>query len=114
MFDVFQFSGIASSLSTSFNWFLAFLVTLFFQDIKDALTIQWCYFSFAIVCGIGVLYVLFIVPETKGKSLEEIQAMFGESDSILNNSNQMQNGGGGAAGRRTSRDGKSNPGFEKD
>jgi len=103
--------GIAASLCTSFNWFLAFLVTLFFEKIKEAMTIQWCYFSFAIVCGIGVLYVLFIVPETKGKSLEEIQAMFGESESIMNNSNQN---GGGAGGRRTSRDGKSNPGFEKE
>jgi len=60
-----------------FNWFLAFLVTKFFVNLKDALGIHWCYWMFAIVCGVGTVFVLIFVPETKGKSIEEIQRYFG-------------------------------------
>jgi MFS family permease len=69
--------GLASAIATSFNWTLAFLVGQFFADIKEGLGINWCYFSFAIVCVVGTIYILTIVPETKGKSLDEIQALFG-------------------------------------
>jgi len=69
--------GQAASIATATNWFLAFLVTKFFQDIQKAITIQWCYWIFAIVCGVGAVYVFIFVPETKGKSMEEIQNQFG-------------------------------------
>lgn len=69
------------SLSASSNWTIAFLVTMSFETIKDAITIQWAYFSFAIICCVGILYVIFLVPETKGKTLDEIQAIFGDSSS---------------------------------
>ncbi|CAL8087068.1 unnamed protein product [Orchesella dallaii] len=66
-----------ASLSTVINWGLSFIVTKFFKSIQDALTIQWCYWIFAIICAIGFVFVFLLLPETKGKSIEEIQKYFG-------------------------------------
>jgi len=67
---------LASSISTSFNWTLAFLVTKFFSTLSVKLTQAgafWCFGGFTILT---FLFCLFFVPETKGKSLDEIQQLF--------------------------------------
>jgi len=69
-------SGTASAISTSFNWMLSFLVKKIFEDLTIALTTHGCYWMFAGVCGFGAVYTYFCVPETKGKSLDEIQRLF--------------------------------------
>ncbi|CAG7784985.1 unnamed protein product [Allacma fusca] len=69
--------GPASALATSSNWILAFAVTLCFEDIKLAIGPEWCYWMFAIICAVGTAFVFIFVPETKGKSLDEIQEHFG-------------------------------------
>lgn len=78
--------SLGASIATAFNWFLAFLVTKFFADVKSALTIQWCYWIFAIICAVGTVFVFLLVPETKGKSMEEIQQAFGAPVSTYNHS----------------------------
>jgi len=52
-------------------------VTKFFEQIQEALTIQWCYWIFAIVCALGSVFVFIFLPETKGKTNEQIQEHFG-------------------------------------
>jgi hypothetical protein len=64
-------------MATMLNWFLAFLVTKFFANVLDALGNAWCYWMFAIICAVGTVFVFIFVPETKGKSIEEIQRHFG-------------------------------------
>jgi len=66
-----------ASLATVINWFCSFIVTKFFNSVQEALTIQWCYWIFAIICAINFAFVLTLLPETKGKSVEEIERYFG-------------------------------------
>ena len=71
-----EVNPLASSISTSFNWTLAFLVTKFFSTLSVKLTQAgafWCFGGFTILT---FLFCLFFVPETKGKSLDEIQQLF--------------------------------------
>lgn len=77
--------GLAGSIATSFNWILAFFVTKFFSDMKKGLGGAWCYWLFAIVCAAGTVFVFIFVPETKGKSLDEIQKYFGADTSTASN-----------------------------
>ena len=68
--------GPASSLATLSNWLLAFVITKTYNSLVSGLTIQgtfWFYSGFSLL---GFVFVVFVVPETKGKTLEEIEAMF--------------------------------------
>jgi hypothetical protein len=68
--------GLASSILTSVKWLLGFVVTLFFEDILLVLGDDGGFWLFAGFCLAGGIFILFFVPETKGKTLEEIQKVF--------------------------------------
>jgi SP family facilitated glucose transporter-like MFS transporter 8 len=68
--------GVVSGITICFNWTLVFLVTRFFEDLKAGMGIEWCYWMFSIFSAIGTVFVFFFVPETKCKSLEDIQKQF--------------------------------------
>ncbi|CAG2055582.1 unnamed protein product [Timema podura] len=65
----------ASSLTASFCWVLGFLITKFFQDIVDGLGTHSAFWMFSVCCGLAGMFVFFLLPETKGKSLQEIQLL---------------------------------------
>ncbi|XP_011314370.1 facilitated trehalose transporter Tret1 isoform X2 [Fopius arisanus] len=72
-----QVKGIAGSSACLFNWLMAFVVTRFYSPVEQALGTDWTFWIFSIVCAVGVVFVVIVVPETKGKSLEEIQVELG-------------------------------------
>lgn len=68
--------GVAGSVSTAINWLSAFLITRFFVDITEAIHVYGAYWLCTAVCAISIPFIIFVVPETKGKTLEEIQESF--------------------------------------
>lgn len=66
---------IGGSISGAFNWTLAFLLTNTFGLVVDTIGIGQTFWMFAAVSSIGVFFIIFVVPETKSKSLMEIQRM---------------------------------------
>ncbi|XP_021760654.1 sugar transporter ERD6-like 7 [Chenopodium quinoa] len=64
--------GLAGSLATLVNWFCAWLVSYKFQFLMNWST-YGTFFIFAAINALGFLFVITIVPETKGKTLEQIQ-----------------------------------------
>ncbi|KAK2548355.1 Facilitated trehalose transporter Tret1 [Acropora cervicornis] len=68
--------GPASSLATLSNWLLAFVITKTYNSLVSGLTIQGTFWFYAGFSLLGFVFVFFVVPETKGKTLEEIEAMF--------------------------------------
>ena len=66
--------GRAGGLASAFNWIGSFAVGLLFP-IMTAMMPQASVFAiFGVISIIAVLFVKFAVPETHGKSLEEIEA----------------------------------------
>lgn len=66
------------SFGSSTHWVLAALVTLFMPAMLSSLGspgLVFFFFSFMMV--LQLLFVIFMMPETKGRSLEEIQSDFG-------------------------------------
>ena len=72
-----QIKGIASSLSCLLNWFLAFIVTKLYQDLSIAVGSYTTFWIFAGISAVGTVMVFFFLPETKGKSMDEIQRELG-------------------------------------
>lgn len=65
--------GRAIAVATAVNWFSAFLVAQFFLSIVDAIGEATTFFVFSGLCAVTYVFVWRLVPETKGRSLEEIQ-----------------------------------------
>lgn len=65
--------AIASSLTGSTSWLIAFWVTKFFTNIKNIIGVGQTFFMFAGFAAMCTLFVVSIVPETKGKTFNEIQ-----------------------------------------
>ena len=65
----------AASIAIPLNWASNYLVAQVFPIMNDALT-DYVFLPFAAVLFIGTLVTLKFVPETKGKSLEEISKRF--------------------------------------
>ncbi|XP_058985056.1 facilitated trehalose transporter Tret1-2 homolog isoform X1 [Musca domestica] len=65
--------GVAGSIAGTSNWVLAFIVTKTFVNLKEALGSGPTFWLFAGITVVGAIFVFVFVPETKGKSLNEIQ-----------------------------------------
>ncbi|KAK3853862.1 hypothetical protein Pcinc_039620 [Petrolisthes cinctipes] len=65
--------GPAASLVTALNWSCTFIITKTFPGLVEALGPSYVFFLFSGIMVIGTLYSIFLVPETKGKTLEEIE-----------------------------------------
>ena len=65
--------GRAISVATAVNWLSAFLVAQFFLSVVDAIGEATTFFLFSLLCVVSFAFVWRLVPETKGRSLEEIQ-----------------------------------------
>ncbi|KAI2664377.1 Solute carrier family 2, facilitated glucose transporter member 8 [Labeo rohita] len=68
--------GLGSALCVLTNWTCAFIVTKTFQNLMDAITSAGTFWMFSGLCALNVVFTAIFVPETKGKTLEEIQARF--------------------------------------
>lgn len=66
----------ATAITAGFHWLLAFAVTKLYQNMDDNLRPGWTLWHFAINCIFGALFVYFFVPETKDRSLTDIQNEF--------------------------------------
>jgi hypothetical protein len=73
---LFRIAGVGSGLVTISRWLLGFLVTIVFGDLMSGLGEDGAYWLFAFLCLMGAFYVYFFVPETKGRTLDEIQLYF--------------------------------------
>ncbi|KRF79918.1 facilitated trehalose transporter Tret1 isoform X2 [Drosophila virilis] len=65
--------GSAASVATAFNWSCTFVVTKSFQDMIDFMGAHGAFWMFGAICFIGLFFVIFYVPETQGKTLEDIE-----------------------------------------
>lgn len=64
-----------SSLAVCFNWGMTFLVTKFFPIMMNTMGSQATYGTFFAICIVSTIFIGVYIPETKGKTREEIQIL---------------------------------------
>jgi sugar porter (SP) family MFS transporter len=68
----------AMSLTTSSTWMCNFIIGLVTPDMMESIG-YGTYLFFAAFAAIAFAFTWFVIPETRGKSLEEMDAVFGDT-----------------------------------
>ncbi|KAL7644384.1 UNVERIFIED_CONTAM: hypothetical protein RMT77_005214 [Armadillidium vulgare] len=72
-----EIKDLCISIATMFNWIFAFIVTVSFQPLQSLMYDFGVYWMYGGFCILSLLFSIFVVFETKGKTLAEINAHFG-------------------------------------
>jgi len=72
-----RIKGLAMSFSTAVSWLCTFLTVYFAPVIHGALGLQYLFGIFGVFSIVAFVFVKFWIPETKGKSLEQIEKELG-------------------------------------
>ena len=65
--------GRAMSIATISLWVACLVLTFTFLSLARAITVTGAFWTYAVLCIVTFLFVWKITPETKGKTLEEIE-----------------------------------------
>jgi SP family sugar porter-like MFS transporter len=68
--------GMAVGISTFFLWAACFVLTYTFPLLNQGLGAYGTFWLYGLICLLGFIYIKKSLPETKGKSLEEIEMEF--------------------------------------
>ncbi|EEC11630.1 sugar transporter, putative [Ixodes scapularis] len=74
--------GFATGICTAFGFSCGFVVVKEYHDMQEFMGTDGTYWMFGAVIAACFFAVLFFVPETKGKSLEEIEHLFQKASSF--------------------------------
>ena len=72
-----RIKGLAMSFSTAVSWLCTFLTVYFAPVIQGTLGLHYLFAIFGVFSIIAFVFVKFRIPETKGKSLEQIERELG-------------------------------------
>lgn len=70
--------GRMVSIATAFNWFSAWVVSQFFLTLTESIGESGTFWLFSFFCIVAFFWIWAKVPETKGRTLEEIEAMWSD------------------------------------
>ena len=77
--------GIGVGIATVANWSFITISTGLFRNYQEAVKPWGVFWSFCLISICGLIYVILFIPETKGKSLEEIENNFKTSTNVCSN-----------------------------
>ena len=68
-----EFRNVGTSLATAFSYVCAFVAVKTFVDMREHLGLHGTFWCYAAVSVVGLIYCMLFVPETKGKTLDEME-----------------------------------------
>ena len=71
-----RFRGYGMGLAVLFVWVTNFVIGLFFPTLLDSFGLQVTFIIFAVIGVIAITFTRLFVPETMGKTLEQIEHQF--------------------------------------
>ncbi|CAH2302956.1 solute carrier family 2, facilitated glucose transporter member 10 [Pelobates cultripes] len=71
-----EIRGRAFAFCNSFNWATNLLISLSFLEVINSVGLSWTFLAYGMMGAVAIVFIYFFIPETKGKSLEEIDKEF--------------------------------------
>lgn len=68
-----QVRGLAEGTAATVNWLSNLLVSMTFLSLVQALGARWTFWMYALLALTAWIFAYYLVPETKGRTLEEIE-----------------------------------------
>ncbi|KFM64771.1 Facilitated trehalose transporter Tret1-1, partial [Stegodyphus mimosarum] len=68
--------GLICGLGTAFSWIFVFIITKSFLEIESLVYDFGAYWIYSCFCFMCCFFSIFLLPETKGKTFEEIESHF--------------------------------------
>ncbi|WNH08209.1 MFS transporter [Thalassobellus suaedae] len=65
--------GVAMAIATFSLWVASFILTFTFPILNEVLGSYGTFWVYSFICVLGFVFIKKKLPETKGKSLEEIE-----------------------------------------
>jgi len=78
--------GLAMSLATAIQWLANFVVSITFLSMLNQLGSSVTFYCFATVCFLAILFTYRFIPETKGKTLEQIELSWKHGTPVMTES----------------------------
>jgi len=75
--------GVSTAIANVTNWSLAFVSTKSFASLQAMFGMYGAFWLFGACCVVGTVWAVRCVPETKGKSLEDIELSFVNPSHII-------------------------------
>lgn len=70
--------GIGTGIAASLNYVLGFVARKTYYDMETTLSLAGVSLLYCIISGIGVVLMYFVMPETEGRTLEDIELHFSD------------------------------------
>mmetsp|Transcript_47451 Transcript_47451/g.107577 ORF Transcript_47451/g.107577 Transcript_47451/m.107577 type:complete len:458 (-) Transcript_47451:573-1946(-) len=97
--------GLGVSAATTTNWAVNYAVSASFLSVIRALGRPATFGVLACLCFVGAVWLMAALPETKGRSLEEIEALFHRPGDDTDREQPRGERGGGVRAKRATRPG---------
>lgn len=70
-----RYRGVCGGIAATANWISNLIVAQSFLSLTEAIGTSWTFLIFGLISVLALLFVLIVVPETKGLPIEEVEAM---------------------------------------
>ncbi|XP_031622593.1 facilitated trehalose transporter Tret1-like [Contarinia nasturtii] len=68
--------SVLSSIAGSFNLGVMFIVIKTYHYLEAVITTAGTFYMYSVFCALALIFVIFVVPETKGRDLDDIAKLF--------------------------------------
>lgn len=79
-FATLQIRSLVVSVSSWWGWIIGFLIIKFYPTVESSIGLHGVMAFFAATCCVCGLFTLFVLPETKGRNMEEIAESIGKKN----------------------------------
>ncbi|XP_056403779.1 solute carrier family 2, facilitated glucose transporter member 10 isoform X2 [Hyla sarda] len=77
-----EIRGRAFAFCNSLNWATNLLITLSFLDVIESIGLSWTFLLYGIMGVAAIIFIYMFIPETKGRTLLEIDELFLDKRSV--------------------------------